>query len=303
MLTQRLRERLQAFETYLKLVLGMSEHTIDAYLHDVGRLLQYFDELGLHPMKVKLSDLHAFVYALTDLGIQPRSVARIASGIRAYYRYLVDEVGLEEDPTLQLESPKTGRHLPEVLTLEEINRLIDSIDFTNKRAQVHRTIIELLYSCGLRVSELCELRWSQLHLVEGVILVQGKGGKERLVPISQHAIKALEEWVEVRKTIRVREGHEDYVFVTHHRGRKYSRVTVFLLIKELATAAGITKNISPHTFRHSFATHLLEGGANLRVIQAMLGHESIATTEIYTHIDRTLLREEVLRHHPRNQLR
>lgn len=301
MINDALRQRMAGFEMHLKLALGMSDHTIDGYLHDVGRLLAYMDDIGLSPMEARLQDLHAFVYTLSEVGIQPRSIARIASGIRAYYRYLVAEEGLEEDPTLQLESPRIGRHLPEVLTLEEIDALIASADLSTHEGQRNRTILELLYSCGLRVSELCELRLTQLHLPEGVILVRGKGNKERLVPISPRAVKELEAWFELRQHINIRPGCEDYVFVSYKRGRNLSRITVFVIIKQLAEGAGITKNISPHTFRHSFATHLLEGGANLRVIQAMLGHESIATTEIYTHIDRSRLREEVLLHHPRNQ--
>lgn len=300
MLTPDLRQRLLPFEMHLKLALGMSANTVENYLHDVGRLLQYMDDIKMLPIEAKLMDLHQFVYVLTDLGIQPRSVARITSGVRAYYRYLVAEEGLEDDPTLQLESPKIGRHLPEVLSLEEIDTLIASVDTNTEEGQRNRTILELLYSCGLRVSELCELRLTQLHLPEGVILVRGKGDKERLVPISARAIEELEAWFEMRNRIAIREGFEDYVFVSARRGRKLSRITVFVIVKQLVALAGITKTISPHTFRHSFATHLLEGGANLRVIQAMLGHESIATTEIYAHIDRSRLREEVLHHHPRN---
>ena len=249
---------------------------------------------------LSLDDLHQFMAELADVGISPRSMARILSGIRSFYRFLYVEKEIEQDPTELLESPKIGRRLPEVLTVAEIDAMIEGIDLSQPEGQRNRAILEMLYSCGLRVSELCGLRISDLFLEEGFIRVKGKGEKERLVPISGRAVHELENWFLCRNLIRIKPGHEDFVFLSLRRGTALSRITIFYWVKELAVAAGIQKTISPHTFRHSFATHLLEGGANLRVIQAMLGHESISTTEIYTHIDRSRLRREIMEHHPRN---
>ena len=220
--------------------------------------------------------------------------------MRSFYRFLLLEGEVENDPTELLEGPKIARHIPDVLTVEEIDRMISCIDLSKQEAQRNRAILEVLYSCGLRVSELCQLKLSSLYLDEGFIRVEGKGNKERLVPISEKAIKELNFWFSERVHIPIKPGNEDYVFVSFRRGGALTRVMVFYIIKELAERAGIHKSISPHTFRHSFATHLLEGGANLRAIQSMLGHESIGTTEIYTHIDTARIREEILNHHPRN---
>ncbi|MEG1580648.1 MAG: site-specific tyrosine recombinase XerD [Bacteroidaceae bacterium] len=286
---------------YLRLEKSMSPNTLDAYSDDLAKLLRFLTAEGLKPEEVKLDDLHRFAAGLHDIGIHPRSQARILSGIRSFYQFLLLEDVIAADPTELLESPKIGIHLPDVLTVEEIDSLIAAIDVSKKEGQRNRALIETLYSCGLRVSELCQLKLTDLYLEEGFIKVLGKGRKERLVPISPKAIKELQLYFSDRAGWEIEPLYQDFVFITVKRKTKnIGRIMVFHLVKELALKAGIQKSISPHTFRHSFATHLLEGGANLRAIQAMLGHESIATTEIYTHIDRSRLREEILLHHPRN---
>ena len=234
-----------------------------------------------------------------DIGIHPRSQSRIISGIKSFFHFLALSDYREDNPSELLEGPKIGFKIPEVLTIEEIDAIISAVDLSKKEGQRNRAILETLYSCGLRVSELCNLKLSELYFDEGFIKVEGKGSKQRLVPISPRAIKEIKYWLMDRDHGKIKEGFEDYVFLARW-GNSISRIMVFHLIKELAEKAGITKNISPHTFRHSFATHLLEGGANLRAIQCMLGHESITTTEIYTHIDRNMLRSEIIEHHPRN---
>ena len=291
---------LRGYNQYLILEKSLSPNTIDAYRKDLQKLLDYLKEEGKHYLDVKLEDLETFSAGLRDLGICPRSQARILSGVRSFYRYLILDEVLEADPTELLESPQTGRQLPEVLSLEEIDNLIGSIDLSTEEGQRNRTILEVLYSCGLRVSELCNLKLSDLYLNEGFIKVEGKGSKQRLVPISPRAIKELQHYFIDRNRIAIKPGFEDFVFISR-RKKNISRIMVFHIIKELSDAIGLTKNISPHTFRHSFATHLLEGGANLRAIQAMLGHESIGTTEIYTHIDKHRLRQEIIEHHPWNK--
>ena len=292
---------LDKYRSHIFLERGLSANTREAYTRDVARFLSYLEEENLAPEAVKLEDLHKFTWTLHDLGISARSIARILSGLRSFYHFLLLDGYIQDDPTILLESPKIGQHLPEVLTLEEIDAIIAAIDLSQEEGQRDRAIIEMLYSCGLRVSELCSLLLSDLFLDEGFLRVTGKGNKQRLVPISSRGIKELKNWFIDRNTIDIKPGEEDYVFVSHRRRQHLSRITVFHNIKLYAEAAGITKTISPHTFRHSFATHLLEGGANLRAIQAMLGHESISTTEIYTHIDRKFLREQILEHFPRNQ--
>jgi len=247
-----------------------------------------------------LEQLDHFSGTLQDLGVQPRSVARILSGVRSFYRFLVLEKEIETDPTELLENPQIGKHLPEVLSIQEIDAIEQVIDKSKPQGVRDAAIIEMLYSCGLRISELCNLKMSELFLEEGYIRVHGKGRKERLVPIGEQAIEKLRQWFVVKVSVKAKPGHEDYVFISTKRGTKLSRITLFVYIKDYAQRAGIQKNISPHTFRHSFATHLLGGGANLRAIQAMLGHEDISTTEIYMHIDRSHLRQEILEHHPRN---
>ena len=239
-------------------------------------------------------------FDIPDVGVNARSQARIISSLRSFYGFLKLDGYIPEDPTELLRSPKIGMRLPDVLTLEEIDDIINAIDLATAEGQRNRAIIEVLYSCGLRVSELCSLRMSDLYLKEQFIRVTGKGNKQRLVPISSRAIAELEAYFADRNRIPIKSGYEDYVFISERLKKPLSRITVFHHIKELVERVGIKKNVSPHTFRHSFATHLLEGGANLRVIQVMLGHESISTTEIYTHIDRVRLREEIIAHHPRN---
>ena len=291
---------LRKYNQYLKLEKSFSPHTIKAYLVDVDKLLQYLKEEDIHPFDATLEDLEHFSATLRDLGIQPRSQARILSGIRSFYHFLILEDYLQADPSELLESPQIGFHLPEVLTLEEIDNLIGSIDLSTSEGQRNRAILETLYSCGLRVSELCNLKLSELYLEDGFIKVEGKGSKQRLVPISPRAIHELRLYFIDRNRMTIKKDFEDYVFISK-RGKNISRIMVFHIIKELANNIRLKKTISPHTFRHSFATHLLEGGANLRAIQCMLGHESIGTTEIYTHIDKNRLRHEIIEHHPRNK--
>ena len=292
---------LRKYKVYLKLEKSLSDNTVNAYLADIHKLYQFLADEQIHPLDVTLENLETFSATLRDLGIQPRSQARILSGIRSFYHYLILDDYLEADPSELLESPQVGLHLPEVLTIEEIDNLIECIDLSTKEGQRNRTILETLYSCGLRVSELCNLKISDLYLEEGFIKVEGKGNKQRLIPISPRAIRELQLYFIDRNQFSIKKDYEDYVFISK-RGTNISRIMVFHIIKTLAEAIGLKKTISPHTFRHSFATHLLEGGANLRAIQCMLGHESIGTTEIYTHIDKSRLRSEIIEHHPRNKI-
>ncbi len=291
---------LKKYKQYLKLEKALSTNTVGAYLADVNKLFEFLSDENIHPFDVTLDQLETFSASLRDLGIHPRSQARILSGIRSFYHYLILEDYLESDPSELLESPQLGLHLPEVLTIEEIDTLIGAIDLSTREGQRNRSILETLYSCGLRISELCHLKLSDLYLEEGFIKVDGKGSKQRLVPISARAIQELRLYFIDRNLTTIKPGYEDYVFISK-RGKNISRIMVFHFIKELSDAIGLKKNISPHTFRHSFATHLLEGGANLRAIQCMLGHESIGTTEIYTHMDTHRLRSEIIEHHPRNK--
>lgn len=299
------KKLLKKYQQYLMFEKSLSANTIEAYIHDIEKLFVYLaaQDTPINPLDVKLADLEAFLAALHDEKIRPRSQARILSGIRSFYQYLVLDGHITADPTLLLDSPKMGMKLPEVLSIEEIDDILNAIDLTSKEGQRNRAIIETLYSCGLRVSEACTLKLSDLFLAEGFIKVEGKGSKQRLVPISERAIEEIIAYMEERNKIAIKPGYEDYLFVSARLKKNLSRITMFHIIKELAEAAGIQKNISPHTFRHSFATHLLEGGANLRVIQSMLGHEDIGTTEIYTHIDAHRLRSEIIEHHPRNAKR
>lgn len=291
----------EAFKRYLLLERGFSENTRDAYLRDVKQFFEFMNSENIEVCKVTLEDLHRFTWQLHDIGISQRSIARIHSGLRSFYAFLLLEGYIESNPTALLESPKKGLHLPEVLSTEEIDAILSVIDLSQEGGQRDKAVIELLYSCGLRVSELCNLKIHDLFLDEGFIRVIGKGNKERLVPISTQAIKEMKLWFCTRNEITPKPGEEDFVFISVRRRQHLSRITVFHNLRLYAERAGITKTISPHTLRHSFATHLLEGGANLRVIQAMLGHEQISTTEIYTHIDRTLLRQQVLTYFPRNR--
>lgn len=290
---------IRKYQRYLKLEKALSANTLDAYLTDLDKLLRFLEAENIDMLSVTLDDLQRFAAGLHDIGIHPRSQARIMSGIKSFFHFLIMADYREDDPSELLEGPKIGFKLPEVLTVEEIDTIIATVDMSKKEGQRNRAILETLYSCGLRVSELCNLKLSELYFNEGFIKVEGKGSKQRLVPISPRAIKEIKYWLLDRNVGKIKKGFEDYVFLARW-GNSISRIMVFHLIKELAEKAGITKNISPHTFRHSFATHLLEGGANLRAIQCMLGHESIATTEIYTHIDRNMLRSEIIEHHPRN---
>ena len=290
---------IRKYQQYLKLEKSLSKNTLDAYMTDLDKLLNFLQSENIEISDVCLDDLERFSAGLHDIGIHPRSQARIISGIKSFFHFLIMADYLEADPSELLEGPKIGLKLPEVLTVEEIDSIIAAIDLSKNEGQRNRAILETLYSCGLRVSELTNLKLSDLYFDEGFIKVEGKGSKQRLVPISPRAIKEIKLYFTDRNRGKIKKEYEDYVFLARW-GKNISRIMVFHLIKELAQTAGITKNISPHTFRHSFATHLLEGGANLRAIQCMLGHESIATTEIYTHIDRNMLRSEIIEHHPRN---
>ena len=290
----------RAYVRYLKLERNYSPNTLEAYRHDLGHLLAYCHREEKDVLQMKLEDLQHFAAGIHELGIGPTSQARILSGVRSFYRGLLLDGRIDADPTELLESPRLGEHLPEVLTTAEVDQLEASIDRSKPEGQRNRAIIEVLFSCGLRVSELTHLRLSDLFLDEGYIRVMGKGSKERLVPISNRAVHELQLWFYDRNLMTIKVGEEDYVFL-NRRGAHLTRTMILIMVKRQAEAAGIQKTISPHTLRHSFATALLEGGADLRVIQAMLGHEDIGTTEIYTHIDTTTLREEILQHHPRNK--
>ena len=293
---------LRRYVQYLCLERSYSKNTLDAYRRDLQKLLVFYADNHIDYRMVTLEQLDQFAGQLREEGIQARSVARILSGVRSFYRFLTLEKEVEQDPTELPESPQIGKHLPEVLSVEEIDSIISVIDVSKPEGIRDRAIIEVLYGCGLRISELCNLRISQLYLEDKYIRVKGKGSKERLVPIEGVAIDRVREWLVTRMGYKVKPSEEDYVFVSLTRGSRLSRISLFVYIKDYAERAGIKKNISPHTFRHSFATHLLEGGANLRAIQMMLGHEDISTTEIYMHIDKSKLRTEILEHHPRNIL-
>ena len=287
------------YRRYLKLEKGYSANTLDAYMRDVDKLFRYLAVEQVDVLDVKLEDLEHFAAFISDLDIGPRSLARILSGVRQFYRFLVIDGYLEVDPTELLESPKQPDHLPEVLSTAEVDLLEQAIDLSKWEGHRNRAIIEVLFSCGLRVSELTNLKLSNLYIEEQYIRVMGKGSKERLVPISPRALDELNYWFLDRNVMKIKPGEEDYVFL-NRRGQHLTRTMILIMIKRYAVEAGIKKTISPHTLRHSFATSLLEGGADLRAIQAMLGHESIGTTEIYTHIDTSTLRQEILEHHPRN---
>ena len=296
------KDIIKNYVRYLKLQRNMSGNTLDAYQRDLRKLLDYLAAEQKDVQDVTLEDLEHFSAGLHDIGIHPRSQCRILSGVRSFFRFLQLDGYRDDDPTELLESPQIGDHLPEVLSPEEIDQLEGSIDLSKWEGHRNRAIIEVLFSCGLRVSELVNLKLSNLYLEEEFVRVMGKGSKERLVPISQKAIEELGYWFDDRSHMTIKAGEEDYVFL-NRRGGHLTRTMILIMIKQQAEMAGIKKTISPHTLRHSFATALLEGGADLRVIQALLGHESIGTTEIYTHIDTSTLRREILEHHPRNMLR
>ncbi len=291
---------LKQYSAYLLLERGLSENTRQSYLNDVTKLINYLNDNNKTIEEVTLDDLHNFIAELHDLGISSRSQARIISGIKSFFKFLKIEKKINNNPSLLLESPRIGRKLPEVLTIEEIDNMISCIDLSTNEGQRNRAIIETLYGCGLRVSELINLEINKIFFDEEYIVVTGKGNKERIVPISPVAINEIKLYLDDRNHLDIKSGEENILFL-NRRGRRLTRVMIFYIIKQLAELAGIRKEISPHTLRHSFASHLLEGGANLRAIQQMLGHESIATTEIYIHIDRTRLRDEILTYHPRNK--
>lgn len=290
----------KGFKAYLQLERSLSENSVDAYLTDIEKLTSYIQATGSlkTPAQLELSDLQGFIKEIAELGMTQTSQARIISGIRAFYKYCLLEDITKTDPTALLEAPKLKRQLPDVLSFEEIETIIAQIDLSTAEGGRNKAILETMYSCGLRVSEVVNLKLSQLYLDVGFIRVLGKGNKERLVPIGSSAIKYIGIYHNtIRVHFPVQPGEEDILFL-NRRGRRLSRVMIFLIIKDLVKKAGITKNISPHTFRHSFATHLVEGGADLRAVQEMLGHESITTTEIYTHLDREFLRKTLQRFHP-----
>jgi integrase/recombinase XerD len=289
------------FENYLLLERGLSENTVLAYRKDVEKLQNYAEESNKSCTDITYDDLNGFVAALYDIGLSARSQARIVSGVKQFFEFLVLENYLTRNPAELLDPPKIGRKLPEVLSIEEIDQLIAAIDLSKNEGHRNKAILETLYCCGLRVSELCDLKLSQLFINEGFMRVIGKGNKERLVPLAASVLNELTFYYSsMRKNMEIERGHEDFVFL-NRRGKQLTRIMIFTIVKDLAEKAGIRKNISPHTFRHSFATHLLEGGANLRAIQDLLGHESILTTEIYTHVSTQAQREAILKYHPRNQ--
>lgn len=291
---------LRQYRAYLMLQRGLSENTVESYLFDAGKLIDYLTAENTALRDVDYPGLQNFAATLFDLGIAEASRKRVISGTKAFFHFLKTENYIEDDPTLLLETPRPGRHLPEVLTIDEIDSLIEAIDPDSVAAVRNRAIIETLYGCGLRVSELVNLELSRINLDELYLVVHGKGNKERMVPMSPTAAAYISDYIHnERSDLKIDRGEESYLFL-NSRGHRLTRQMVFTIIRRLATAAGIERTISPHTLRHSFATHLLEGGANLRAIQQMLGHESIATTEIYIHLDTTRLREEILTHHPRN---
>ena len=292
---------IKGFKSYLQLEKSQSENTVEAYLRDVIKLVNYLQSMGLNLNvdEIKLGHLEGFVKAINELGFDAQSQSRIISGLRAFYKYLLIEDVVQNNPTELLASPKQARKLPDTLSVEEINLLINSIDLSTPEGMRNRAMLEVLYSCGLRVSELVNLRISNLFLDLEVVKVIGKGDKERFVPIGSQAAKYIKLYREgVRVHVDIQKGEEDILFL-NRRGKRLSRVYVFLVIKECAAAIGLQKVISPHTFRHSFATHLIEGGADLRAVQEMLGHASITTTEIYTHLDRDFLRSTIMQYHPR----
>jgi integrase/recombinase XerD len=297
---QHRKDIVSKYKTYLRLEKSLSPHSVQAYMLDLDKLLRFMESEGRTYSNMTYMDLQQFVAQLHDMDIHARSQARIISGIRSFYRFLMLDGYITADPTELLESPNIGFKLPEVLSVNEINRILDTIDLFIPEGQRNRAMLEVLYSCGLRVSELTTLRYSDIYFEESFIKVEGKGRKQRLVPISETAVHEIRNYLYDRNLAKVKKGYEDILFLSR-RGMALSRIMVFHIIKKQVEIAGIQKNVSPHTFRHSFATHLLEGGANLRAIQEMLGHENITTTEIYTHIDREFLRKEILEHHPRSR--
>ena len=289
------------FRRYLVLERSFSPNTIDAYVRDVEKLMEFFDMRGIHYHDAKLEDFTAFLVELGEMGVATRSQARIISGIKQFYKYLVMEDIIKDSPATLIEAPKLGRHLPSVLSIEEIDAIKGAIDLSSDEGHRNRAIIETMYSCGLRVSELVGLKISNVFFDEMYVKVEGKGSKQRLVPISETAVRDIRNYLPWRRSLSIKPGNEDYLFL-NRRGSKLTRQMVFIMVKRYAADAGVKTELSPHTFRHSFATHLLEGGANLRAIQQMLGHESILTTEIYTHISMESLRNTIMEFHPRGKI-
>jgi integrase/recombinase XerD len=293
---------IRGFKAYLQLEKGLAEHSVEAYIHDVGKLTQYLEiiNLTIGPEKVTLGLLQDFLKWITGLGLTSRSQSRLISGLRGFFRYLLLENIIVKEPTEMLESPKLGRKLPVFLSISEIDRMMAAIDLSTLEGKRNKAILETMYGCGLRVSEVVNLKITGLHFKDGFIRVIGKGDKERLVPVGRTAQTEISHYIQdTRNHIAIKRGQEDFLFL-NRRGSKLSRVMIFNIIKDLTSKAGIKKNVSPHTFRHSFATHLVEGGADLRAVQEMLGHESITTTEIYTHLDREYLRSTIIQYHPRS---
>ncbi len=292
---------IKGFRSYSQLERSLSSNTVEAYEHDIEKLVQFLDfkQYSFSPEQIKHEHLQEFLRWVSDLGMMARTQARVLSGVKAFYKYLLMENVLQDDPTELIEGPSIGKKLPDFLTVEEINILLSAIDLSLPEGQRNKAMLETLYSCGLRVSELIGLQLSQSYFNDGFVKVTGKGNKERIIPMGNSAIKQIGLYTDgIRNHLPIQKGHEDYIFL-NRRGRKLSRVMVFMIIKDLASRAGIRTTISPHTFRHSFATHLIEGGADLRAVQEMLGHSSITTTEIYTHLDKDYLRSAILQFHPR----
>jgi integrase/recombinase XerD len=289
----------KGFKAYLQLEKSLSENSVSAYLRDLDKLIQYlsYARISGKPSEISLAELQDFIKWLGGFGISPASQARVISGVKAFYKYCLLEKITDKDPTTLLEAPKLGHRLPDTLSFEEIEMIIAAIDLSKPEGHRNKAMLELLYSCGLRVSELVNLKISQLYFDVGFIRVIGKGDKERLVPVGKSAVKFVKLYLDKRKKMNAKPGDEDVLFLNRRR-KRLSRVMIFLIIRELAQKAGIRKKISPHTFRHSFATHLVEGGADLRAVQEMLGHESITTTQIYTHLDREFLRKTLEQYHP-----
>ncbi len=291
---------LQEYHVYLKMEKSLSKNSVDAYERDIKKLISYLNEAHIKPEEAKLEHLLDFIVEIGETGIDKRSQARLISGIRSFYRFLIYKDKISQDPTELLEAPKIGLRLPEVLTVNEIDRIFAAVDLSKPEGQRNRAIIEVLYGSGLRVSELINLKLSNIYFDENYMLVEGKGSKQRLVPLSEESVKQIGFWRLDRNKLDIKKGNEDFLFL-NRLGSRLTRAMIFTIVKDLCVIAGIKKNVSPHTFRHSFATHLLENGANLRAIQQLLGHESITTTELYTHIDVQYLRETILMYHPANR--
>ena len=290
---------IKEFKYYLQIERSLAQNSVEAYIRDINKLATYCSKINKTEISTSTKDIRKFILELNDNGISARSQARIISGIKSFYKYLIIEDFIVNDPTTLIDNPKIGLKLPDVLSIIEIDMIVGAIDLSRKHGERNRAIIETLYSCGLRVSELINLKISNIQFIEGYLKVTGKGNKERLAPIGSKAIKYISLYInEVRVHQKIKKDQQDYVFI-NNRGSKLTRVMIFTIIKKLVTIAGIQKKISPHTFRHSFATHLIEGGADLRAVQEMLGHESITTTEIYTHLDKDYLRSNLMQFHPR----